>query len=80
MAICKSCGKTIEWGMEKNGKRIPLDPVAPTYHQQEDKAGVVWLVKSHSMVSHHATCPARTQNEIELIQHNAEQNSKEGLR
>lgn len=49
--------------MMKGGARIPLDPIAPTYHQQEDRAGVIWLVKSHSMVSHYATCPSKKGSE-----------------
>lgn len=55
MSKCKGCGKPITWGIDPEGKRIPLDPSAPVYAyasetQQCERTGL-------ALVSHFATCP-----------------------
>jgi hypothetical protein len=58
MAECKGCGKTICWGVDENGKRIPLDPVPPCYEADPAcQAGSGKCKRRHDvMVSHFATC------------------------
>lgn len=61
-AVCRSCQRKIVWAVTENGKRIPLDDVAPTYTvrtiqnpetgEYEDRAE-----RSTARVSHFVTCP-----------------------
>ncbi len=61
--VCKGCGKRILWIKTDDGKRVPLDPVPPTYvsfgaggmHVGRDTAPSGWH-RSEAMESHFATC------------------------
>lgn len=60
MSKCKGCGKTICWGTDESGKRIPLDPVPPCYEADAatQAGGSGKCRRRHDvMVSHFATCP-----------------------
>jgi len=59
MTPCKGCGKTIIWGQTPDGKKIPLDPVAPTYTIMGPgpDGNPVAIRASSTYVSHFATCP-----------------------
>lgn len=59
MSNCKGCGKKIVWGIDENGKTIPLDPAPPIYmlacmttRGQE----VTRAPRNEYMVSHFSTC------------------------
>ena len=68
---CKGCGKPMVWGITKDGKKIPLDPRAPTYRfvLKADSEGNLHPIhrdgilvvdkteKGEAMVSHFSTCP-----------------------
>ena len=57
---CTYCGRPIVWGVDGNGKRIPLDPRPPVYRVFHPQAGgrTCTLARDTSaMVSHFATCP-----------------------
>lgn len=55
---CKGCGRPIVWGVTVDGKRIPLDPSAPTYRVcRADGDGTVEVERTEAVfVSHFATC------------------------
>lgn len=59
MSECKSCGKKMHWGTTPEGKKIPLDAVAPVYHLAEDGTAHR-LHDAH--VTHFATCPSASQH------------------
>lgn len=59
--LCRSCGKKIVWAVTENGKRIPLDDVAPTFtvrRVQLEKTGEYEdrAERSTARVSHFSTC------------------------
>ncbi len=56
---CKGCGRTIVWGVDGKGTRIPLDPRAPVYRMTGEFAGDMAHVNRDTMalVTHFATCP-----------------------
>lgn len=67
--VCEGCGKRI-WWINQDGKRVPLDPVAPTYqvllHDSTDPAQPLrgrWVranaegEREPALVSHFSTCP-----------------------
>jgi hypothetical protein len=60
-AKCKGCGRKIVWGVTREGKKIPLDAVAPVYMvstDTEDVEGSAMADRARGfMVSHFATCP-----------------------
>lgn len=69
-ATCKGCGKRIVWGVTPEGKKIPLDPVAPVYRIAENTGGAlpseapVYRARGDGhdyLISHFATCPAANQ-------------------
>lgn len=50
---CKSCNKKIVFGILEEGKKVPLDVVAPVYQLVGTRA-----IRIHQgYVSHFATCP-----------------------
>lgn len=53
------CGKPIVWGLDPQGKAIPLDPSAPVYRVMRHDSGGRPLIERDrgAMVSHFATCP-----------------------
>ena len=58
------CGRTIVWGIDAKGTRVPLDPSAPVYHVRGfDQATGLYEIeraggdKPINYVSHFATCP-----------------------
>lgn len=52
---CK-CGRWIIWGYRMyDGRRIPLDPVAPVY-ELDERGNVYRAPKERFYVSHFATC------------------------
>ena len=55
-SACRGCGKKIVWGMTVEGKKIPLDAVAPTYRIVPNVDWGDRIVRSEAMVSHFATC------------------------
>lgn len=57
-ATCRGCGKPIVWGIDPDGKKIPLDPRAPVYALNHlPVGGDPHVERDHdSMVSHFATC------------------------
>ncbi len=61
MSECKGCGKKIIWGQTAEGKKIPLDAVAPVYNVIVGNSGderLEHIVRAESAyVSHFATCP-----------------------
>jgi hypothetical protein len=77
MAKCKGCGRTIVWGVNEEGKRIPLDPSAPCYSVEDEsipggsdaaeRARVIMKGEANvrlyrlAFVSHFATCPNANQ-------------------
>lgn len=60
---CKGCGRTIVWGITKEGIKIPLDPKPPVYEFEDVEPGDHHLVARNklAMVSHFATCPKASQ-------------------
>lgn len=71
MAECRSCGKKLVWGETEDGKRIPLDSVAPVYQvvgDPLDHENPRVVRASGAYVTHFATCP------------NASEHSKSGTR
>ena len=63
--ICKGCGKSIVWGTDPHGQRIPLDPrspvyrllPAPAYATDDDRVGIVLVERDPTaMVPHSVTC------------------------
>ena len=67
MSVCRlprGCGKTILWGVDEKGRRIPLDPHAPVYHVMSFNAATQTYAVERAggerpinYVSHFATCP-----------------------
>ncbi len=67
MANCKSCGKTIVWGVTEDGTKIPLDPSPPVYVitgklQAYQGEGFQVERTKMSLVSHFITCPNASQH------------------
>ena len=67
MPKCKeaTCGREIVWGIDENGKRVPLDPVPPVYEllrfDPVEQAYAVERdggIRPKHYVSHFATCTA----------------------
>lgn len=61
--VCRGCGRRILW-IEIDGRRIPLDAVAPCYVRMTDKetGAEVWAQgRGNAYVSHFATCRAANQ-------------------
>ena len=62
-SVCRGCGKKIVWVEDNNGKKIPLDPVAPVYQIDIAAAALapgctkIATRRKDCMVSHFATCP-----------------------
>lgn len=57
-SLCRGCGKKIIWGVTPDGKKIPLDAVAPVYHVVgEDACTPTAERASACFVTHFATCP-----------------------
>lgn len=70
MSTCRSCGKSIEWGVTEKGKKMPLDPEVIPHDEASEgdylltEGGKLYRVtKARSLpnvkgrVSHFATCP-----------------------
>lgn len=60
MSNCRGCGKEIIWGVNLEGKKIPLDPAPPVYVSMGNTGitnGMVVTRDPDAMVSHFATCP-----------------------
>lgn len=61
----KGCGKTITWGQDEAGKKVPLDPSAPVYRLiRYDPVARLWAIErvpEGVKVSHFATCPQADQ-------------------
>lgn len=53
-SICK-CGRKIVWATTTDGKKIPLDPVAPVYEIDPVNPDTCERTKT-AYVSHFATC------------------------
>lgn len=60
---CKGCKKQMAWGLDTNGKTIPLDVRAPVYLILEDEPGVLRVRRAKAgekllaAVSHFSVCP-----------------------
>jgi len=61
VSVCRGCGKSIDWGVTPEGKKIPLDPSAPVYviTERSSRPDGSWGVQrtQDAMVSHFITCP-----------------------
>ena len=64
LSTCRDCGNAIVWGVDEDGKRIPLDPRASVYHVTAfDWVGQLYVVERIGpgepvhYVSHFWTCP-----------------------
>lgn len=67
---CRFCYREIVWALnEGTGKRIPLDPVAPTFAAKRKQEGKVTIGAkkvdrtkdgARVLVSHFSTCPSMT--------------------
>ena len=55
----RGCGKSIVWGVDANGTRIPLDPRAPVYRLGAERLGGGYYVARQldCFVNHFCTCP-----------------------
>lgn len=59
-AKCRGCGRDIEWAVDTQGQKIPLDPRPPVYAvvvAAPDGISDTILRMPNSRVSHFATCP-----------------------
>lgn len=59
---CKGCGRKIVWGIKPDGKRVPLDAVAPVFllrglDKEQGCYPVDIAPPDTAFVSHFATCP-----------------------
>lgn len=67
MSNCKGCGREIIWGVTEDGKKIPLDPMAPVYEVRKEKLGYAVAKIQHFnlspdyMVTHFSTCSKASQ-------------------
>ncbi len=67
MSACRGCGKEILWGVTDDGKKIPLDPMAPVFQVKRVELGFTAEKIMHFgtepdfMVSHFATCSRANQ-------------------
>lgn len=52
---CRSCNRKIVWIKTQDGKRIPLDAVAPVWQVYDDGHPAVRMTTCY--VSHFNTCP-----------------------
>jgi hypothetical protein len=53
-SACRGCGKQILWKHTREGKAIPLDPVAPVY--QLVTGGLAVKTEYGFYVNHYSTC------------------------
>ncbi len=70
IAQCRVCHREIVWALnEGTGKKIPLDPVAPTFVAKLKQEGKVTVAArkvdrtkdgARVLVSHFSTCPSMT--------------------
>ena len=59
-STCEGCGRKIEWATDPDGKKIPLDAIAPCYDVTIPDSGIVTCKRNKlAMVSHFVTCPKR---------------------
>jgi len=57
---CRSCGRKILWGVTAEGKKIPLDAVAPCYIDSDPGVNHE-VARSCAHVSHFSVCPAASE-------------------
>lgn len=63
-ALCRSCGKPIEWAITTNGKTIPLEAGFATLERKTFKVesgAMVTIIKVSEKASHFVTCPQANQ-------------------
>lgn len=54
---CKRCGRKIVWGVDGQGKKIPLDPTPACYSIWRRDSTTAYIDRERSvMVSHFAVC------------------------
>jgi len=60
-SLCRGCGKQLEWGIDDEGKKIPLDMRAPIYklgsYDPDKRAWMLMRMPEGFKVTHFATCP-----------------------
>lgn len=66
---CRGCGRPIFWGETAEGKKIPLDAIAPVYSVVAEKVPILpgqgeyhlIVERAPGFVSHFATCSKASQ-------------------